>query len=169
MHVRVEALVTVFFSLARWARSTFDLARETHLLIKKWCMQSQKCTTAVPVRKNTTVVEWCALKESSDWEENWILGLTSLVFSVCLHRCTELLPFGFSRKVVDPPALSCSPLRSQTRKKVCSVTSPFFLSNATNSLYHGDLGETMKYIGLYAILAFSAKALKEAQSLVYLK
>ncbi|CAM9199139.1 unnamed protein product, partial [Ectocarpus sp. 12 AP-2014] len=53
--------------------------------------------------------------------------------------------------------------------KVCSVTSPFFLSNATNSLYHGDLGETMKYVGLYAILAFSAKALKEAQSLVYLK
>ncbi|CAN0376783.1 unnamed protein product [Hapterophycus canaliculatus] len=53
--------------------------------------------------------------------------------------------------------------------KVCSVTSPFFLSNATNSLYDGNLGECMKYVGLYSILAFSAKALKEAQSLVYLK
>lgn len=55
------------------------------------------------------------------------------------------------------------------REQVCSVTSPFFLSHATNSLYAGDLIETMKYVGLYALLAFTAKALKEAQSLVYLK
>lgn len=55
------------------------------------------------------------------------------------------------------------------RTQVCSVTSPFFLSRATNCLYDGDLPMTMKYVALYAILAFAAKALKEAQSLVYLK
>lgn len=53
--------------------------------------------------------------------------------------------------------------------QVCSVTSPFFLSRATNALYAGNLSDTMYYVGLYAILAFAAKALKEAQSLVYLK
>eukprot|EP00903_Cladosiphon_okamuranus_P012069 g11330.t1 len=53
--------------------------------------------------------------------------------------------------------------------KICSVTSPFFLSHATNSLYAGSLLDTMYYVGLYAVLAFAAKALKEAQSLVYLK
>lgn len=53
--------------------------------------------------------------------------------------------------------------------QVCSVTSPFFLSHATNALYAGDLQGTMGYVGLYAVLAFAAKALKEAQSLVYLK
>lgn len=52
---------------------------------------------------------------------------------------------------------------------MCSVTSPFFLSRATNCLYDGDLPMTMKYVALYAVLAFAAKALKEAQSLVYLK
>lgn len=56
-----------------------------------------------------------------------------------------------------------------SRLQVCSVTSPFFLSHATNALYDGDLTTTMKYVALYAILAFAAKALKEAQSLVYLK
>lgn len=54
-------------------------------------------------------------------------------------------------------------------RQICSVTSPFFLSRATNALYAGSLYETMYYVGLYAILAFAAKALKEAQSLVYLK
>ncbi|CAM9786622.1 unnamed protein product [Ascophyllum nodosum] len=53
--------------------------------------------------------------------------------------------------------------------KFCSVTSPFFLSHATNALYDGRLEETMKFVGFYAVLAFMAKALKEAQSLVYLK
>lgn len=47
--------------------------------------------------------------------------------------------------------------------------SPFFLSRATNALYVGNLFGTMKWVGVYAILAFSAKALKEAQNLVYLK
>lgn len=53
--------------------------------------------------------------------------------------------------------------------QVCSVTSPFFLSRATNALYDNDVTETMKNIGMYAVLAFTAKALKEAQSLVYLR
>lgn len=49
------------------------------------------------------------------------------------------------------------------------MTSPFFLSKATNALYDADLQGTMEYVGIYAVLAFAAKALKEAQSLVYLK
>ncbi|CAN0485803.1 unnamed protein product, partial [Discosporangium mesarthrocarpum] len=55
------------------------------------------------------------------------------------------------------------------RAKVASVTSPFFLSNATDALYDNRTGDCIINVLVYAGLAFSAKAFKECQNLVYLK
>ncbi|CAM9100534.1 unnamed protein product, partial [Phaeothamnion confervicola] len=53
--------------------------------------------------------------------------------------------------------------------KACSVVAPFFLSDATNALYAGDVTATCKWVGVYAALSLASKVLKEGQSLVYLK
>lgn len=53
--------------------------------------------------------------------------------------------------------------------KLASVSSPIFLSNATNALYAGDYSGAARGVVLYASLTFISKFLKECQSLVYLK
>lgn len=57
---------------------------------------------------------------------------------------------------------------SPCRSKVCSVFSPIFIARATTDLTVGDYHSASMHAGLYCLLVFLSKALKECQNLIYL-
>ncbi|CEM14622.1 unnamed protein product [Vitrella brassicaformis CCMP3155] len=53
--------------------------------------------------------------------------------------------------------------------KTCNVCAPAFLGFAVNALTDGRVGGLITYVVLFGFLTFSGKALKECQSLLYIK
>lgn len=75
------------------------------------------------------------------------------------HYRLAALPLPSALKHSNP--LSC-------RSKVCSVFSPIFIARATTDLTVGDYHSASMHAGLYCLLVFLSKALKECQNLIYL-
>ena len=53
--------------------------------------------------------------------------------------------------------------------RICNVTSPLYIGWASTALAHGDYGQSIQYVIVYAMLTFFGSVFKEGQSLIYLK